>query len=193
MSMKINVVSLSISPEGQPEIDYVRYAQKRDEPIDPFVEVEFVDEEEGFVGLYPGIAEPYGVKIDRTTAASMLRLCRLLHEHRGHTHRIDYALNGATISISNDTNVENYVELAVNVHQQFVWSADMSIDSLRIIGEGLEYALEQFEASLVGRDASETARTANQLLLEQERPVMVPDQPMTPEMTPESDDWGSDS
>jgi len=192
MSMKVNVFALSIAPKGHAEVDYSDFATKRDQPTAPFVEVEFIDEDEGFIGLYPGIAEVYGVKIDRTTAGSLLRICRFLHEHHDHTHRIDYALNGATITVSNETNVEGYIELIVNVHGQFLWSADMALESLRIVGEGLEYALEQFEASLIGRDASETSKTAQELLLEQSKPELVQRQSMIPQAVP-SDDWGSES
>ena len=199
MSLKINVHSLSIQPQGKMEFDYRDYAERHQEPPQPFVEVEYVDEEEGFVGLYPGIADPYGVRVDRTTAASLLRVCRFVHENKERSHKIEYALNGASITITNESSIEDYVELVVHVKEQFIWSADMVFDALRLIGEGLEYALEQFEASLVGRDASETSEAARRLLLSRSKPQMVQREPLLPQLAPASssssqdDDWGSES
>jgi hypothetical protein len=192
MSIKTRVSTLSISPRNKPKIDYSAYAEKHGHSKDPFIEVEFVDEEEGFVGLYPGVADSYGVRIDRTTAASILRMCRFLHENQGHTHNIQYALSGATITLTNEGKIPNYIELIVDVDEQFLWSSDMMFYALRVVGEGLEYALEQFEASLVGRDASETAKTAKQLLMEQSKPEMVHSQPRLPKMISsfsDEDEW----
>jgi len=191
MSMKINVTNLSISPRKKGEIDYAEYVENLDKSEEPFIEIEFVDEEEGFVGLYPGLADLYGVRVDCTTAASLLRVCILMHDRKS-IQKIQYALNGATVIVSNEGNVENYVEIIVNVHEQFSWSADMTVDSLRLIGEGLEYALDQFEASLFGKETFEIEKEKKELPTEIVKPQMVQRHHMS-SSSPKDDDWGSES
>lgn len=194
MSLKVSIKNLEIR-FGDNILDYEGYAEENDLPKEPFLEISFIDEEEGKIGFYPGVIEENGVLIDRTTANSMKRILTFLANKKDSHVTASFAMRSATISIDTQSLGAERITLSLDVPDQFFWKADMTNEEANLVAEAIQYALDQYEASTIGEEAEETAKQAGQLLAEMSKKQHGLNSYGPARKMPQAipiDDWGSE-
>lgn len=196
MSQKISVQDLIVT-YGEKVIDYEKYAREMGKPVDYLLEVSFLDVEDGKVAFYPGVLYSNGALIDRTTANSMKNIITYLSEKGKSAASMLFSMEVATIVIKGIPSDKGYfIYLSIDVEGEFFWEVKMNNHEAFLVAEAVGYALDQYEASIVGEEAQNTANQANRLLAEKNKPLGLDERgvsKMIPQAIPAGDDWGSES